>query len=200
MANCWTSRGCIIIVLLVVVCVYVLALIVDWPQRAAAVTTDYGLTDRKMRWPYTSLIIFGVLCVGPSLIAPIAYLLSSTVDISGLIGRPDRPPDLIALLLYPFFFFLPFWPFLALYDVTRKAVTDDPSAQKSIRLAMIVSTVAMALPSLLFWTTTPAEMMSSARDAGQGTGIIAFFYAIFLPFPGILGWFVGRGIAWILWR
>jgi hypothetical protein len=42
-------------------------------------------------------------------------------------------------------------------------------------------------------------MMSSAHDGGQGTGIAGFLFLIFLPLPGILGWFAGRGIAWILW-
>jgi hypothetical protein len=154
--------------------------------------------DANVIWPYLPLIVFAALCVAPSVLAPILYMLSSTVDISWLFGHPERPPDLIALLLYPFFFFIPFWPFLALYHVMRQSLIKDPLSQKSIRLATIMSTMAMALPSTLFLFGTPAEMMSSARDAGQGTGIAAFFYVIFLPFPGVGGWFIGRGIARIL--
>ena len=52
--------------------------------------------------------------------------------------------------------------------------------------------------SSLFLIGAPAEMMSSARDAGQGAGIAGFLFLIFLPLPGILGWFTGRAIAWIL--
>jgi|SRR5215831_16889961 len=201
-----TSREYIIIVLLIVVCVYVVALRIHRPQSAAASTTDQEiratLEDRgaAVVWPYIPLIVFAALCVGPSVLAPIFYMLSSTIDISGLVGRAERPPDLTALLFYPFFFFLPYWPFLALYNLTREALIKDPSSQKSIRLAMIVSTIAMALPSSLFLVGTPAEMMSSARDAGQGTGIAAAFYVIFLPFFGIVGWLIGRGIAWIVCR
>jgi uncharacterized membrane protein YwzB len=126
-------------------------------------------------------------------------MLSSTVDISGLVGRAERPPGLTELIFYPFFFLMPYWPFLALYDVTREQLIKDPSSQKSIRLAMIASTIAMALPGSYFLIGTPVEMTSSARDAGQGTGIVAFFYVIFLPFPGIVGWFIGRGIARVVW-
>jgi hypothetical protein len=57
----------------------------------------------------------------------------------------------------------------------------------------------MSAPCSLFLIGTPAEMMSSAHDGGQGTGIAGFLFLIFLPLPGILGWFAGRGIAWILW-
>jgi hypothetical protein len=201
-----TSREYIIIVLLIVVCVYVVALRIHRSQSAVASTTDReiraALADRgaAVVWPYIPLIVFAALCVGPSVLAPIFYMVSSIIDISGLVGRAERPPDLTALLFYPFLFFLPYWPFLALYGVTRDALIRDPSSQKSIRLAMIVSTIAMALPSSLFLVETPGEMMSSARDAGQGVGILAFFYVIFLPFPGIVGWFIGRSIACIVWR
>jgi hypothetical protein len=40
-------------------------------------------------------------------------------------------------------------------------------------------------------------MMSSARDAGQGTGILCFIFMLFLPIPAVVGWFIGRGIAWM---
>ena len=40
---------------------------------------------------------------------------------------------------------------------------------------------------------------SLSSAVGQGTGFVAFFFIIFLPFPGILGWLTGRGIAWMLW-
>ena len=200
-----TSRAYLIIALLIVVGVYVVTLLMDRSQSAVASTTAHD--DRATRqdrgaavvWPYIPLIAFAVLCVGPSVLAPILYVLSAAVDISGLVGADARAPGLAALLFYPFLFVLPYWPFLALYDVMRKALIRDPSSQQSIRLAMIASTFAMALPCSLFLIGTPAEMMSSARDAGQGTGIAMLFYAIFLPFPGIIGWWIGRRIAWLVW-
>jgi hypothetical protein len=35
------------------------------------------------------------------------------------------------------------------------------------------------------------------RDAGLGTGILCFIFMLFLPIPGVVGWFIGRGIAWM---
>jgi hypothetical protein len=196
-----TSRAYLIIALLIVVGVYVVALLMERSQRAVASTTAYhDWASRQNRgaavvWPYIPLIAFAVLCVGPSVLAPILYLLSAAVDLRGLAGANPRAPGLAALLFYPLLFVLPYWPFLALYDVTRKALIRDPSSRQSIRLATIASTIAMALPCSLVLIGTPAEMMSSARDAGQGTGIAMLFYAIFLPFPGIVGWWIGHGIA-----
>jgi hypothetical protein len=42
-------------------------------------------------------------------------------------------------------------------------------------------------------------MMSSAPDAGQGTGILCVLFMVFLPIPAVVGWFIGRGIAWLLY-
>ena len=61
-----------------------------------------------------------------------------------------------------------------------------------------MSTVAMSLPCPLLSLATIGGMMSSARDAYQGWGIIVVFFIILLPLLGILGWLTGRGIAWIL--
>jgi hypothetical protein len=61
-----------------------------------------------------------------------------------------------------------------------------------------MSTVAMSLPCPLLSLETIGAMMSSARDAYQGWGIIVIFFLILLPLLGILGWLIGRGIAWML--
>ena len=101
------------------------------------------------------------------------------------------------MLIYPLLLGLTCWPFLWLYGFARDALIEDPSSEKSLRLATIMSVIAMSVPCSLFLVTAPAEMTSSA--VGQGTGIAVFFFIILLPFPGILGWLTGRGIAWILW-
>ena len=38
----------------------------------------------------------------------------------------------------------------------------------------------------------------SARDAGQGTGILTFLFMFLLPLLGVRGWLTGRGIAGML--
>jgi len=56
----------------------------------------------------------------------------------------------------------------------------------------------MSLPSTVFLVGTPQEMMSTAPDAGQGTGILLFFFMLLLPIPGVISWLIGRCIAWML--
>jgi len=62
----------------------------------------------------------------------------------------------------------------------------------------IASTIAMSLPSTVLLLAAPAEMISTARDAGQGTGILLFLFLLLLPLLGIISWGIGRGIAWVL--
>jgi hypothetical protein len=83
-------------------------------------------------------------------------------------------------------------PFLWLYGYARDALIEHPPSEKSFRLATIMSVTAMSLPCSLL-------SLSAAAGGGQGTGILAFLFLIFLPLPGLLGWLIGRGIAWILW-
>src|SRR5882672_10680154 len=154
--------------------------------------------DEPLRWHwlYIPLVAFLVFAVGPSVLAPILFVLSLLVDIP-IVGPVQRAPDLISILVYPLLLGLTCWPFLWLYGFARDALIEDPSSEKSLRLATIMSVVAMSVPCSRFLVAVPGEMMSSA--VGQGTGIAAFFFIIFLPLPGILGWLTDRGIAWMLW-
>jgi len=159
--------------------------------------------DEPLRWHwlYIPLIAFLVFVFGPSVLAPIIFILSLIlsliVDVP-ILGAVQRAPDLISMLVYPILLTLTCWPFLWLYGFARDALIEHPSSEKSLRLATIMSTVAMSVPCSLFLVGVPAEMVS-APVGGQGTGIAVLFFMILLPFPGILGWLTGRGIAWILW-
>jgi hypothetical protein len=156
--------------------------------------------DEPLRWHwlYIPLVAYLVFAVGPSVLAPIFFILSLFVDISSIIGPVQHAPGIDSILLDPIFLGLIFWPFLWLYGCARDELIKNPSSEASIRLATIMSAIAMSVPCSLFLIATPAEMMSSARDAGQGTGIAGFLVLIILPFLGILGWLTGRGIAWML--
>jgi hypothetical protein len=90
------------------------------------------------------------------------------------------------------------WPFLALYSAARDMLIAQPAEWRSIRLATIVSTIAMSLPSTVLLLTASGEMVLTARDAGQGTGILLFLFLLLLPILGIFGWLIGRCIAWVL--
>jgi hypothetical protein len=142
----------------------------------------------QWHWLYIPLVAYLVLSIAPSILAPIFFVLSLFI-----IDVPMQPaPTPVSLVAFPLFLGLIFWPFLWLYGYARDALIKYPSSEKSLRLARIMSSVAMSPPCSLL-------SLSAAGNGGQGTGILAFLFLIILPFLGILGWLIGRGIAWILW-
>jgi hypothetical protein len=141
----------------------------------------------QWHWLYIPLVAYVALSIAPSILSSIFFVLSLFI-----IDGPRQPaPTPVSLLAYTLFFGLIFWPFLWLYGYARDALIADPSSEKSLRLATITSTVAMSLPC-------PLASLWAATNEGQGTGIAAFLLLIFLPLPGVLGWLIGRRIAWIL--
>jgi hypothetical protein len=64
----------------------------------------------------------------------------------------------------------------------------------------------MALPgalqhhagSVALLVVVPLDLVSPARDAGQGAGFLCLFFMLLLWIPGVIGWLIGRGIAWML--
>jgi hypothetical protein len=109
-----------------------------------------------------------VFVFGPSVLAPILFVLSLVVDITGIAVPVQRPQHLLSILIDPFFVGLTLWPFLRLYRYARNALIELPSSETSLRQATIMSTVAMSLPRPLLSLATIGGMMSSARDAYQG--------------------------------
>jgi hypothetical protein len=55
----------------------------------------------QWRWLYIPLVAFLVLAVGPSVLAPIFFVLSLFVDVSSIVGPVQRAPDLISILVFP---------------------------------------------------------------------------------------------------
>jgi hypothetical protein len=157
-----------------------------------------SLQRHGLRWMYLPLIAFAVFAIGPSVIAPILYILHLLFDLSAYLGAVQGGPGPISLVLEPLVLTVAFWPFLALYGAARDGLIAQPAEWKSVRLATIGATLTMSLPSTVFLVGTPAEMLSSARDAGQGTGIMIFLFMFLLPIVGIFGWLTGRLVAWML--
>ena len=89
--------------------------------------------DEPLRWHwlYIPLVAFLVFAVGPSVLAPIFFVLGLLVDIP-IVGPVQRAPDLISILVYPLLLGLMFWPFLWLYGFARDALIEDPSSEKSL--------------------------------------------------------------------
>jgi hypothetical protein len=147
-------------------------------------------------WTRIPLIAFAVFAVGPSVLGLILHVLYlAGVNFIPFIGPLERAPRLDAVLLDPLALTFGLWPFLALYSVTRDSLIRDRSSWRSVRMAMIVSVVAMSLPSTALSVGTALEMVSSAPNAGQATGSLVLTF--FLPIPGVFGWFIGRGIVWM---
>jgi len=142
----------------------------------------------RWHWLYVPLVAYLVLCIAPSVLSPIWFLVSLfSLDVPVRGG-----PNPLSLLIFPVFLGLVFWPFLWLYGFARDALIKDPSSEKTLRLATIMSVVAMSLPSSLL-----SLSMASADGGGQGAGIFAFLLLFFLPLLGVLGWLIGRVIAWL---
>jgi hypothetical protein len=157
-----------------------------------------SLQRRGLRWLFLPLIAFAIFAAGPSLITPILYIVHLIFDLSAYLGAVQGGPGPLSLLLEPLVLTIALWPFLAVYSTARDRLIAQPATWRSIRLATIGATLAMSLPSTIFLVGVPQEMLSSARDAGQGTGIVIFLFMFLLPLLGTFGWLTGRGIARML--
>jgi hypothetical protein len=77
-------------------------------------------------WLYIPLVAYLVFAVGPSVLAPIFFILSLFVDISLNMGPVQQAPGILSILLEPIFLGIIFWPFLWLYGCTRDELIKDP--------------------------------------------------------------------------
>jgi hypothetical protein len=156
-----------------------------------------SLQRHGLQWMFMPLIAFAIFDFGPSVLAPVAFILSLLIHLSPFGGLPPRLPDPITLLLEPPILMIALWPFLTLYRTTRAKLIEQPQEWRSIRLATIGATLAMSLPSAALLVGVPQDMVSPARDAGQGSGFLCLFFMVLLWIPGVIGWLIGRGIAWM---
>ena len=165
---------------------------------------------RSLVWTHVPLIAFAIASLGPSAFAIIIYLGYKV----GLI-QPDPSGYRFSTFIggLPFDFAVMNWGFVALY-VTCRLWPNFGSA----RSAMWTSTVAMSLPNVFLFSLA-WEMVSNARGAGQGIGVIEAMLmwpviALFLPdmpdtalyvisvftapipLLGLIGWVVGQLPGW----
>jgi hypothetical protein len=140
----------------------------------------------RWHWLYIPLVAYLALCIAPSILAPVLFVVSLfAVD-----APMQAAPTPVSLVAYPVFLGLIFWPFLWLYGFARDALIKHPSSEKSLRRATILSVVAMSPPCTL--------LSVSVIGGGQGAGILGFLFLFLLPLLATLGWLTGRGIAWLL--
>ena len=143
---------------------------VEWPRYLALMVllllVVFGYCrgrSHSLAWTNIPLIALAILSIGPSVFAVILYFAYK----SGLI-QPNAPGYSFGSFVYflPVDFALLNWAFVPLYVVGRIR----PRAG-SARLAMWFAVVAMSVPNVVLFGLAP-EMLSNARDAGQGIGII----------------------------
>lgn len=168
---------------------------------------------RAPAWTNIPLIALAIISIGPSVFAVILYLSYKL----GLM-EPSAPGYQFRSFVYflPADFVLLNWAFVPLYVVGRMRPHVGPA-----RLAMWFAVVAMSVPNIVLFGLA-SEMISNARDAGQGIGIIeavllwsplqtivpgifaivdaaGFEYSFvlnaltgFLPMLGLVAWLLGR--------
>lgn len=159
---------------------------VEWPRYLALIVllllVAFGYfrgRGRSPAWTNIPLIALAIISIGPSVCAVILYLSYKF----GLI-QPGAPGYEFKSFVYflPADFALLNWAFVPLYVIGRIW----PRAG-SARLAMWFAVVAMSVPNAVLFGLAP-EMISSARDAGQGIGImeaVLLWSPIQTIFPGI---------------
>lgn len=160
--------------------------LVEWPRYLALIVllllVAFGYfrgRGRSPAWTNIPLIALAIISIGPSVCAVILYLSYKF----GLI-QPGALGYQFGSFVYsvPVDFALLNWAFVPLYVVGRIW----PRAG-SARLAMWLAVIAMSVPNAVLFGLAP-EMISNARDAGQGIGVIEavlLWSPIQTIFPGI---------------
>lgn len=160
--------------------------LVEWPRYLALIVllllVAFGYfrgRGRSPAWTNIPLIALAIISIGPSVCAVILYLSYKF----GLM-QPGSSGYQFGSFVYsvPVDFALLNWAFVPLYVIGRIW----PRAG-SARLAMWFAVVAMSVPNAVLFGLAP-EMISNARDAGQGIGVIEavlLWSPIQTIFPGI---------------
>jgi hypothetical protein len=164
-----------------------LAVVYGWRKgRSASVGSG-----RSLAWTNIPLIALAIVSIGPSLYAAILYLTYRF----GLVAPPARGYRFGSFVtLLPADFALTNWAFVPLYVVCRVW----PNLAGA-RLAMWLAVVAMSVPNMVLFGLAP-EMLSTARDAGQGIGIIeaVLMWSPIATFvPGVASVIIDADTAWM---
>jgi hypothetical protein len=131
-------------------------------------------------WKYP-LYALAIISIGPSVITPFLYVALRLLGVT--ICHCEIAFDVEFLLVFPVMFSIANWPFLVLFRISKwKAKREWPSI-RSVRLAMWCSLIAMS-----------QEMLSQVY---KGTEYALFFLQLVQSPLGLIGWFLGRDIAFV---
>lgn len=156
-----------------------------WKGKSAA-----PASGRSLAWTRVPLIAWVIVSVGPSILAVILYLGYKF----GVLQPGPAGYQFTALVqIMPLDFAVINWGFVALYLVCRVWPN-----MRGAKPAMWFSAAAMFLPNIVLFFLAP-EMVSGAKDAGQGIGVIEAMLilpivAMILPGP-VAGIFDAPGIG-----
>jgi hypothetical protein len=153
--------------------------------RDVASASDGSASGRSRSWTYVPLIALAIASLGPSVFAILIYFGYKF----GLLQPPASGYRFSSFIQdLPLDYAVINWPFAVLFLICRLWPNVGPA-----RSAMWCSVVAMALPNIVLLSTA-WEMVSNARDAGQGIGIIEAVLSLPItamiwsnPLPGISG-------------
>jgi hypothetical protein len=178
-----------------------------WKGRNAV-----AASGRSLAWTRVPLIAWVIVSVGPSIFAIMIYL---GYKLGLMQPGPGGYQFSILVQAMPLDFAVINWGFVALFLVCRLW----PNF-RGAKAAMWFSIVAMLVPNILVFALAP-EMISGAKDAGQGIGVIEAMLilpivamilpgpisGIFdtgfgigpvistlmapMPFLGVIGWLIG---------
>ncbi len=193
--------------------VLLLAILFGYRKGRNAVSAS----GRPLAWTHVPLIAFAIASIGPSVFAIMIYL---GYEFGFIQPGPAGYQFSIFIQTLPLDFAIINWGFVALYLLCR--LWPNFGSAKS---AMWLSVVAMSLPNIVLFALAP-EMVSNAKDAGQGIGVIEAMFilpiiAMILPGPipnifdaglglgfvisvltapvpffGLVGWLAGQLVGW----
>lgn len=195
------------------IAVLLLAILFGYRNGRNAVSAS----GRPLAWTHVPLIAFAIASIGPSVFAIMIYL---GYKFGFIQPGPAGYKFSIFVQTLPLDFAIINWGFVALYLLCR--LWPNFGSAKS---AMWFSVVAMSLPNIVLFALAP-EMVSNAKGAGQGIGVIEAMFilpiiAMILPGPipnifdagfglgfvisaltapvpflGLVGWLAGQFVGW----
>ncbi|WP_439409776.1 hypothetical protein ACNJX9_17880 [Bradyrhizobium sp. DASA03076] len=155
---------------------------------------------QQVRWAKYPLFALVIVAIGPSTLAPFVYIALQLFGIDHLEGYAiEFSGSTIAfMMVFPVFSAIANVSFILLSKISAWQARKEWPHLVSVKTAMWFSLIAMCIPNTVLFIGTPQEMILKAPNAGQGSGLAIVGLFLTVPIFGLVGWFVGRLLAWAL--